>query len=129
MLAELCKVLVVKRDEQVGKMTKELLKMAGLREENVFMLPTREGALDLIRAKEINLILSEVGRDNYTGRWILYELEKVRLRTKVMFLFYSGGGEEYVRRMFHKYQADGYILIPLGSDAFIKQVKQVLKKM
>ena len=105
--------------------TKEILEKINFKARNIFMPDNTDKALELIKAGSINLVLSE----SESGFELLRGLKRTGLRERITFIFYTGGGEAYARKITEKYGADGFIVLPITLDIFSEKITRILKKM
>ena len=123
MKMEECGVLVLK-DEQVGNITKEMLARMGFREDNIFLAKNIEEAKDIIASQRFSLILVGVEEGPVLLKWA----QAIGIRQLISLIFYSGGGEYYIRQKAKDCGADGYISSPPTLDEFMLKIKLALKE-
>ncbi len=119
-----CRVMVLKNDEQARDTTKEMLARMGFRENNIFLAKNIEEAKDIIASQRFNLILVGVDEGHILLKW----LQIKGIRKLISFIFYSGGGEHYIRQKAKDCGADGYISSPPTLDEFMLKIKLALKQ-
>jgi len=122
-----CRVLVLK-DEQVRNITKQMLVRMGVREDNIFLSSNIEEAKDIIISERFNLILAGIGINEEVGPVLLKWLQETGIRQLISFIFYSGGGEHYIKQKAVECGTDGYIPLPISAIEFSSKLKEVLSK-
>ncbi len=131
---EKCKVLILKNDEDVRDIAKVMLGREGFKDKNIFLAKNVEDAKEIINIlrlnnERINLVLTGIGIAEEEGPVLLKWTEKEGIRKKIKVIFYSGGGEHYIRQQAEKHGADAFISLPVFDEKkFIAVIKEMAEK-
>lgn len=124
-----CRVLVFKKDKQVRDVTLKMLSQIGFEENNIFLAgDIKEVEEIIIDRQKIRLILAGIGEGYKFLNWYGKCNIKFNIERRMIFVFYSGGGEHHIRQLAEAYGADGYISLPVDTVTLESKLREILSK-
>src|SRR3954453_2067232 len=122
MTEEKDKILVVDDEPQIGKVLRRALNARGF---DVRVAPDGESALDVFRAWQPQLVISDLAMPNLDG---LSLCARIRKSSSVPIIVLSVKGEEKTKVEALDSGADDYVTKPFGMDELLARVRALLRR-
>lgn len=84
-------------------------------------------AIDYLKQKEYNVIITDIVMPNMDGWQFLDYLKKQNIATPVIVLSALNGDEDQLHG--YEYEIEDYISKPINPEIFIKKIKQIIKRL
>jgi len=123
-----CKILVLKNAEAARSVTRNMLVKIGAAKDNIYLAETVEQAKTILTDTAIELILSGIGTAEEEAPELMDWMKKNNRRERVIFILYSGGGEDYVEKKANELGAEWSISIPVDLKFFAKVIEHFVEK-
>ena len=122
-----CTVLVVKDWDTTSPTTiREMLVHIGFAKTNIYLPDSLDEAKKILTQEKISLILSGIGTHEEIGPELIIWLKDIGIRNELIFVFYSGGGEHYIKQKVSDYGANDYISLPARIGDVAEKIKFLL---
>ncbi len=116
------KVLLV--DDEM-ELIQTLAERLALRDIEAEVATDRKGALELVEAKEFNVVILDMVLQRVKGTEVLKDIKKVRPELPVILVSGRGSDEDF--REVKSMGAFDYLIKPVAIDALIEKMKEAVK--